>query len=260
MEGTDSDAAAARIFGERAIMGRAHKDGSTIAHATLFKAIAAALIGALMLSGCGGSSGGTAAGTSSPAGPQPSIAASQNTPTAAVPTDCSTLSDESQDAVDNDSGTASHTVSPREQCEAAQYWSSGRLAPWTPQTAGTGEAGDTAADGRLPRVEDAYAADRRDEALSSAPNLDNERAQPIISYAVVAADRLRIYFTGGVCDAYRVAIEETGDHVRLNLFAGAEPRTGSTGAQAGSCTEQAAYQSALVALQTPLADRPVISK
>ena len=226
----------------------------------LLRATAAALIGMLMLSGCGESSGGTAVGTSSPAGPQPSISASQDSPTAAAPTDCSTLSDESQDAVDDDSGTASHTVSPREQCEAAQYWSSGRLAPWTPQKTGGGQAGDTAADGRLPRVEDAYAANRRDEALSSASKLENERSQPIISYAPVAADRLRIYFTGGVCDAYRVSIEETGDHVSLNLFAGADPRTGSTGAQAGSCTEQAAYQSALVALQTPLADRPVISK
>lgn len=223
-------------------MGRTHRGGgSAIARVMLFTATAAVLIGMPMLSGCGESSGNTA-GTAVPADPAPSISTPQDSP---APEDCSTLSDESQDAVDRDSETSSHTISPREQCEAMQYWSSAQLAPWTPK--GTGAADD----GRLPRVEDAYAADRRDVALSDAPKLIDERVQPIISYAPVATTRLRIYFVGGACDAYRIAIEETDDQVRLGLFAGGESQSGSP------CTAQATYASALVTLRAPLGKREV---
>lgn len=171
---------------------------------------------------------------------------------------CEGLSDESEDTSDDASGSSAHSASPKEQCEAASYWSSGRLAPWE---ASAGNAAGDRSGRQLPRVEDAYAAERKDENVQaagvdgqSAP-ADDERVVRLASYAVIDDMRLRVYFMGGVCETYRITVEETDAQVRVTLLA----RTAAgDAADGGGCAAVASYASATVGLGRAIGNRTVI--
>lgn len=170
---------------------------------------------------------------------------------------CEGLSDESEDTSDAASGSAAHSVSPKEQCEAASYWSSGRLTPWE---AGAGNAAGDRSDGQLARVEDAYAAERKDENVQTVDTdgrsalADNEHAVRLASYAVIDDRALRVYFMGGACETYRMTVEETDAQVRVTLLA----RAAGDATDGGGCAAVASYASATVGLDRAIGNRAVI--
>ena len=132
------------------------------------------------------------------------------------------------------------------------------MAPWE---AGAGNATGDRSDRQLPRVEDAYAAERKDENVQTvgigerSAMTDDERAAQLISYAVIDDRALRVYFMGGACETYRMTVEETDAQVRVTLLARA---TGDT-ANGGGCAAVASYASATVRLDRAIGDRTVIN-